>query len=168
MEDFAAPCDAALDMFLRWARGNMLADDEIAVLDFAGSSGARLRPTAIASLPRRLPGAVAVDGSSTEFGPVLHSVAQMPATTSEVYLVLLSDGQLRGLPDDTDAADRMRAAHGLAGIRLLVPGADIEVPGGWTAAFPEAEPDRFDGNDANATGLTFARVLASCTGQFLA
>lgn len=93
------------------------------------------------------------------------TVAQLPPTSCDTLLVLLSDAQLADLPAAEAQGLRVLADAGVHDLRLLVPTAAIDVPGEWLDAFPSAPPIVVDGTDAAATGLTVARMLAQVTDQ---
>ncbi|MGW2787020.1 hypothetical protein ACWC3X_38400 [Streptomyces populi] len=168
MTGCASARDAALSTFTQWAMTNMHSDDEVAVLDFAAAARVRLRPTPLAQATATLPKPSRLDSSDTRLNPLLHTIRRLPPSGGRTALLLLSDAQLADLPTTSTAGQQMLQEHGIDDLRLLVPGPSIPLPAQWDTVFPMASPDRFDGRDADATGLALARALASLTGQRLA
>jgi hypothetical protein len=168
MTDFAAARESALSDFLGWAPDNLRPNDEVGVIDFAGAASWTRVPTPIGSSAVRGPARDVYVGDQTLLMPVLDRVAELPSSPCHTVLVLFSDAQLSDLPPTEEEGRSVLQAAGLDGVVLLVPGDDIDVPDVWTTVFPAAEPQSFDGLDADETGLTVASVVAELTGQDLA
>jgi hypothetical protein len=170
MNDYGDARDHALRELLTWAAdGNLRADDEIAVVDFAAAAAPRLpvTPVPAAAAAAALTPVPVPDGRFTNLAPVLDTVSAMPAGRCDQALLLLSDAQLGDLPPDEPQGRAVLAAHDVHDVVLLVPGDGIAVPAAWTSAFPAAPPIRFDGHDADATALAIGRAVAHLTGQTL-
>lgn len=165
MYAFAVPRDTALAQLQRWAPQNLRPDDQVGVLEFAGDAAWQIPPTPVGQPVGRSGPSARKDG--TVLGPVLDLVHALPHDTCDTYLLLLSDGALSDLPGDEAAARAELVGHRVHAISLLVPGRRIDVPEAWSTVYPAAAPVRFDGNDADATGLAFAQVVADITGQSL-
>lgn len=164
MSRIAAPRDAAVTQVLRWAPGNLRPDDEVVLLDFAGSAALRAGPTSIGDPV--IPTSAQPDLSGTQFEPVLARVAGLPSGRCRTALLLLSDGQMSDLPvAEPDATSQLTAA-GIHRIDLIVPGI-TDVNPGWSSLYPSAPPEVFDGADPDATAVTIARHIAGATGQNL-
>jgi hypothetical protein len=164
MTKFASARNAAVEEMRRWAGHNLRPDDQIGVLQFAVNAGWQSGPGSATPSPHA---SVVHDGINTNLNPVLQLVQALPASSCDTALVLVSDAQLADLPADPVAGRRALEAGHVHDLFLLAPGQSIDVPPAWTTAFPEAEPRRFNGNDAAATGLTFGDVVATLTRQQL-
>jgi hypothetical protein len=168
MRDFTVPRDDALRQLFSWVKTNLRPDDQVAIVDFAAVAKIRMWPTQVADLGALPPPAGAHDGTYTYFRPILADVDQFPQTSCDTALVLISDAQLIDLPLTSSAGRSLLLDHHISKIRLLVPGASIQVDPTWIKGFPSASPYVFDGTDAEATGLTLGRAVVSLTGQSLA
>lgn len=179
MADFAEPRDRALEQLLTWAPLNLRADDEVMVLAFADAAVPLSSPTRIDDIATtglnppqsRSSEATAVDAASTQAGtmlePVLQLTSELTETTCDTALVIVGDGQFFDVPTtETEALERVGDAH-IHDTALLVPSKGIEVPSVWSEAVPFAKIARFDGNDANATGVALGKAIARATGQDL-
>lgn len=170
MQDIAAARDAALAELLGWLPRNLRRTDELAVVDFAASSAARLAPTRVGDLaPGAVAGAVPVEqGSQTLFVPAAQAVASMGATECDVNLLLLSDGRFGDSPADPEQGRRLLLDNGVHDLHLLVPSEDGSDPGPeWGTAFPNVVPLWFDGDDPQDSALAVAEAVAAGTGQVL-
>ncbi|HET9894558.1 MAG TPA: hypothetical protein VFQ44_06445 [Streptosporangiaceae bacterium] len=167
MRGFTVPRDDALTELFGWVKTNLRPDDQVAIIDFAAVAKIRMMSTTVADLGSLPPPAGAEDGYYTYFRPILADVDQLPATRCDTALVLISDAQLIDLPKTQAAGRSLLLAHHISKIRLLVPGAAIQVDPIWVKGFPSAVPYVFDGTDAEATGLALGRVVVSLTGQSL-
>jgi hypothetical protein len=167
MRDFTVPRDDALRQLFRWVKKNLRPDDQLAIIDFAAVAKIRMPPTRVADLGALPPPAGAHDGVYTYFRPILADVDQFPRTSCDTALVLISDAQLIDLPSTPAVGRNLLLDHHIDKIRLLVPGAAIQVWPAWIKGFPSAAPYVFDGTNAEATGLTLGRVVVSLTGQSL-
>lgn len=167
MQAYAGARDAALAQLIDWSRANLRPDDELAVVDFAADSVARIGPTRRDKLTGVGSAAGANDGTYTNLLPALNAIDGFPAGRCDTELVLISDAQLADLPLGPAAAGNLLRGHHIHDVRLLVPGEDIDVPQQWVVDFPEAYPDRFDGTDPDATALAFGQAIAGFTGQTL-
>ena len=164
MTAFATARSGALSEIRDWARQNLRSDDQIGVLDFAVNAGWEATPDGGSEGP---PASVVHDGMDTDLDPVVDLVGQLPASSCETALVLLSDAQLADLPRTADDGRGLLRGQTISDVFLLVPGSAIQVPRQWTTAFPEAAPLRFDGTDPRATGLAIGKVVAALTRQTL-
>ncbi|SHN44436.1 hypothetical protein [Cryptosporangium aurantiacum] len=168
MQDYAGARDAALNRLVPWLAKNLRDSDELAVIDFAQTANVRLPPTAARSVGSA-PGAPAVaDGGGTLLAPALAEVDRFPASKCDTAVLLLSDAQVSDLPLGEPAGRTLLQQHDVSDIELLVPGHAIDVPAGWTTAFPAAQPRKFDGYDPDATAVAIGRTVAELTGQQLA
>ena len=167
MRDFAVPRDDALSQLFKWVKKNLRPDDQVAIVDFAAVAKIRMRPTQVAQLGGLPPSAAPRDGYYTYFQPILTAIDQFPRTSCDTALVLISDAQLIDLPATAAAGRQMLLDHHVGKIRLLVPGAAIQVGPTWTKGFPSAAPYVFDGTNAQATGLALGHTVVGLTGQSL-
>jgi len=165
MTQYAAAEQAAVNQFLTWAPTNLRPDDEIGVLSFAGSIAWNRRP-APANASTMTTGTPANMSDGTALSPVINGIGSLPASGCRTALALLSDGQMQDLPAPQDAR-AMQVAAGIDDLSLLVPSAGIDRPTDWNTTFPAAMGTVFDGTDPNATGLTFAHLVARLTEQTL-
>lgn len=157
--------DTALAELLRWLRINLRPDDEIAVIDFAGSAGVRQPPTSV-TLPIALGPPAAVVGGSRLL-PLFDATAGFAGTACTTTVILLSDGQLDDLPASPAASAEVLATRRITHVRLLAPDRTISVPWQWTAALPSAKPVYFDGNDPASTALAIGHTVGELTGTTL-
>lgn len=166
MRKYARPREAALAQFLEWVPSNLRADDELSVVGFTDHARNLLDPTPVPALP-----AVASqqldDGQYTRFRPVIESVSAMPASPCRSVLAVLSDGLLVDLDGNPEAARTELRDIGVDELFLLVPDEEMKVGKEWQETYPYAAPQRFDGDDSDATGLVFGNLLAGVTGQEL-
>lgn len=165
MEAFSAARDRAISQFLSWAPGNLRADDEIGVVTFSGVARWRIPPTRVGTPPKMT--TVGDLGDGTEFRPMVEVVGKSSNGQCENHLVMVSDAQFSDAPATATEARSLLQDAGITGIYLLVPGKDVNVFPSWEVVYPAAPPKRFDGMDADATGVEFAKVVASATGQSL-
>lgn len=164
MERIAEPRNAAVRQLLAWAPANLRDGDEIALIDFAGDAVLRFGPTPLGE-PVTANDA-SPDGNGTQFTPVLNTITSLPTGRCRSALLLISDGQLHDLPaGEADATTQLTNA-GIHSIDLIVPGI-TEVNPAWSALYPTAPPDVFDGTNPDATAVTIARHIAGMTGQSL-
>jgi hypothetical protein len=168
MRDFVVPRDDALTQLFSWVKKNLRRDDQVAIIDFAAVAKIRMWPAQVAHLGDLPPQAGARDGVYTYFHPILTAIGQFPSTSCDTALVLISDAQLIDLPATAPAGRRLLLDHHVGKIRLLVPGAAIQVDPTWMKGFPSATPYVFDGTDAEATGVALGHTVVSLTGQSLA
>jgi hypothetical protein len=167
MQDFAAARDDALQQLFSWLKKNLRPNDQVAMIDFAAVANIRMQPTQVSRLDS-LPAAVgATDGTYTYFKPVLADISMFQPTTCDTAVLVLSDAQLIDLPINEAAGQQLLAAHHIDRIRLLVPGAGIQVGTDWAKGFPAAVPLVFDGLDPQATGLALGTTIVGLTGQKL-
>jgi hypothetical protein len=167
MRDFTVPRDDALRQLFSWVKTNLRPDDQVAIVDFAAVAKIRMLPTRVTDLGTLPAPAGAHDGTYTYFQPILADVDQFPRTSCDTAMLLISDAQLIDLPTTQAAGRNLLLEHHISKIRLLVPGASIQVGPTWIEGFPSARPYVFDGTDAEATGLTLGRAVVSLTGQSL-
>lgn len=168
MANFAVPRDDALQQLFGWLKTNLRPDDQVAVIDFGAVANIRMWPTTVAGLGS-LPAPIgAKDGVYTYFNPVLQDIDRFPPSSCDTALVLISDAQLIDLPTTTTQGRQLLLRHHVDRIRLLVPGAAIQVGANWAKGFPSAVPTVFDGLDARATGLALGHTVVGLTGQSLA
>lgn len=168
MDDYAAARDAAVHRLVSWLPDNLRADDEVAVVQFAGDAGSVAGPVPVGGLaasPTLQPGPP-TDVAGTSLDPVL-AAAGLPTTPCDTALLVISDGQVAPMPVDRAAGRALLVADGIHDLVLLVPADAIHVPAGWTVAFPEASPERFDGKRPDETATAIARAIAGVTGQRL-
>jgi hypothetical protein len=168
MSNFAVPRDDALGQLFDWLKKNLRPDDQVAIVDFAAVAVVRMRPTPVASLGKLPAPTGARDGTYTYFRPLLSDISQFPRTGCDTALVLISDAQLIDLPTTEAEGRQLLLDHQVGRIRLLVPGAAIQVGSGWKLGFPAAAPLVFDGTDVKATGLALGNTVVGLTGQSLA
>jgi len=135
--------------------------------DFAAVAKIRMRPTQVAQLGSLPPSAAPRDGYYTYFQPLLTAIDQFPRNSCDTGLVLISDAQLIDLPATANAGRQLLLDHHVGKIRLLVPGAAIQVDPAWAKGFPSAPPCVFDGTNAEATGLALGHTVVGLTGQSL-
>ncbi len=169
MQDFAVARDDALQQLFSWVKQHhdLRPDDQVAIIDFAAVAQVRMEPTAVSSLGGLPPPTGARDGYYTYFRPVLADISHFPPTRCDTALVLISDAQLIDLPATQAAGQQLLAEHQVGRIRLLVPGAGIQVYPVWLKGFPAAVPVVFDGQDPAATGLALGNTIVGLTGQTL-
>lgn len=169
MRDFAVARDDALQQLFDWVKQNhnLRPDDQVAIIDFAAVAQVRMQPTAVSRLGSLPAPTGARDGTYTYFQPVLADISQFPSTQCDTALVLISDAQLIDLPVTQVTGQQLLAAHHVGRIRLLVPGAGIQVGTAWTKGFPAATPLVFDGQDPAATGVALGNTIVGLTGQTL-
>ncbi|WP_439663855.1 hypothetical protein ACSHWB_21855 [Lentzea sp. HUAS TT2] len=170
MAEYAAARDSALVQLRQWAteKNTLRADDEMAIVDFAGGAITRLPPTPVAHSTIAPNGSVP-DGNNTLLRPMLDEIGKLPVSSPpcDTVLLLLSDAQLADLPPDSAAGAALLRQAGVHDIRFLVPGDGIDVPAEWSRAFPSAPPIRFDGLDDKETALTIGKTIAELTRQRL-
>jgi hypothetical protein len=164
MTKLAQPRDAAVAQLLIWAPKNLRADDEMAVVVFAGSAVTTVPPAPIGSTQQQSEGAP--DPFDTRLQPLLLTIGQFPRTRCRTTLLLISDAQFSDLPADPNTANQQMAEASVDRVDLLVPGS-IDVNPDWSSLYLAAPPDRFDGNDPDETALAIARHIAASTGQKL-
>jgi hypothetical protein len=167
MRNFATARDDALQQLFGWLKKNLRPDDQVAVIDFAAVANIRMRPTQVSTLGGLPAGVGATDGTYTYLGPVLSDIGQFPPTSCDTALLLLSDAQLIDLPTTPEAGQRLLMPRHVDRIRLLVPGAQIQVDPDWVKGFPAAVPLVFNGLDPQATGLALGTTIVGLTGQTL-
>lgn len=164
MADLQEPRDRAVAQLLGWAPANLRANDELALVSFAGDARTNLAPTPVDRLTAPVPDAPGAN--STRLTPLLGAVRAFPDTRCRTALLILGDGVFEDLPgSETDATASLFAA-GVDEIALLVPG-QTEVSPVWRERYPASPPRVFDGRDPDATGLAIAEQLARFTGQQL-
>lgn len=167
MRDETDARDAAFAELVPWAARNLRPDDELDVIDFAAEARLRAATPVSRLATTTVPGPAPVrDGRYTLLDPVLDQVRSLGASSCDTALVLLSDGQLVGVPSSEDAARLLLRGAGLHDLLLLVPGRSLEVPPEWST-FPTAAVRRFDGTDADVTAEAFGSAIGSLTGQTL-
>lgn len=158
MADYAQARNTAVQEVLRWAPGNLRGNDQLTVVEFAGSAATTL-PTvdvADAASARLTPPAALTDGS--ELTTALDQLAAQSPSPCRTVAVVISDG----LVNETDRAF-VEAAVTRAGIDrvvLLLPARELGVPDAWRAVLPAAEVASTDAGDPDATALALGRVLA--------
>lgn len=164
MAAIAGPRDHAVRQLLTWAPDNLIAADQIGVIEFAGSAATAL-PPASASRPGTLEPAF-IDLQGTLLTPLLAEVRTLPPSRCRTVLVVIGDGLFYDLPSWPSQARRQLQDAGIYQLALLVPGRS---PVGlrWRLLYPEAVPVRFDGNDPNDTAFAIAQQVAAVTGQRL-
>jgi hypothetical protein len=167
MSDFSDARDDALVQLFAWLKKNLRPDDEVAIIDFAAVANVRMQPAQVASLRGLPPAFGATDGTYTYFDPVLTDIGEFMPTSCDTALLLLSDAQLIDLPGSRAAGQQLLRHYHVDRIRLLVPGAAIQVGSGWVNGFPAAVPLVFDGLDPEATGLALGKTIVGLTGQTL-
>ena len=134
MSQYAAARAAALSQLLDWAPDNLRPDDQIGVLDFAGSAAWVLRPTPMRDITDgdvRMISHGDVDVSGTNLVPVLNRVAALPPTPAATSVWLLSDGEYGDYLGGVDPSGRALVAAGIAAMPLLVPDTRITIPQQW-------------------------------------
>ena len=162
MSDYSQAREAALQELLPWARTQLRDDDELEIINWAGTAATVLPPTAMKDYASMYIAQASVAGG-TALGPVVDTIAAQEASTCRTHLVLVSDGEIADL---SYAADRdLLAAARVEQVSLLMPSPSMDPPGEFTAAFPYASTLSFDGMDPDATGLAFAEAVAMSTGQ---
>lgn len=165
MAAFSTARDRAISQFLSWAPTNLRADDEIGVISFAGTASWRIPPVRVGKPPKIV--AAAGLGNGTNFRPVVRLAGNSATGPCEIHLVMLSDAQVADIPASAGGARTLLQDAGITEIYLLVPGENVDVFPGWEVVYPAAPPKRFDGMDADTTGVEFAKVVAKATGQSL-
>ena len=162
MEQYSAARDSALKLLLPWARTQLRADDEVAVIEWADRTAVVLAPTPV--------GAAATSGSTgpglgtgTHLAALVAAVATLARTTCRTQLVLISDGEAADLPDSADLS--RLAPAGIDVVTLLMPAPGMRAPRAFTQALPYARASAFNGLDPQDTALALARTIASTTGQ---
>ena len=164
MTDLQEPRDRAVAQLLGWAPANLRANDEVAVVSFAGDTRTNLAPTPVDRLTDPVPDAPGAN--STRLAPLLAAVQAFPDTRCRTALLILGDGVFEDLPGSEADATASLFAAGVDEIALLVPG-QTEVSPTWRERYPAAPPRVFDGLNPDATGLAIAEQLARFTGQQL-
>lgn len=164
MAHLAGPRDRAVDELLSWAQFNLRADDELALISFAGDASLDIPPTRIGDKAARS-GSTVGDGG-TRLAPVLSAVESLVSSRCRTALLLMGDGQFEDLPSDERTGREQLAAAGVDTFLFLVPGA-TDTPAQWGEQYPYAPPVSFDGSNPDATAMAFGRQLAILTGQHL-
>jgi Mg-chelatase subunit ChlD len=168
MSNYATARDDALAQLIAWVRVNLRADDQVAVVDFAQEAAVALAPTAAHAIGGARVSVPAADGPFTLIDPVLAALDGFPTTRCDTAAVLISDAQIADLPRTAAEGDALLVTHHIHDIRLLVPGAGIQVDPAWSVAFPAAPPRVFDGRNPDATGLALGQTIVDLTHQRLA
>ena len=169
MSSMVVPREAALAELLAWVPDNLRANDEVGVLDFAVGAQWVLRPTMVHHLSA-VAGALSastLDGSGTEWRPVLDRVQALPTNRARTSLWLVSDGLYPDYPTSVDLGRRILQDAGVHSMPLLIPTSPGDVPQAWVDLFPKEPCLTFDGLDASATAMAFAHALVTVTGQRL-
>lgn len=164
MNRIAQPRDAAIGQLLGWAPANLRADDELALVVFGETAEQSMAPTPVSQTLG--PSPVSVSGASTKLEPLLQVMADMKPTRCRTAVFIVGDGVFGDLPTDAETARQQLTGASVDSLDLLVPGHTDTDPS-WTALYPYAPPDSFDGTNANETALVFAQHLARLTGQLL-
>ncbi|MBO7936199.1 hypothetical protein JTP77_009565 [Streptomyces sp. S9] len=160
----AAP---GLDAFAVWLGGELRDDDELAVVDFAETARVRLEPAPVGepfALPAPLGPELAHTASTLDAltGPV----GALCAVDRDTVLVVLSTGELTGLPDHNSGGDADHLA--LIGLRAVrMPAFHRSGLGrvpGWDPPHGPA-PRVYDGRDAEDVALALGVSLAALTGR---
>lgn len=170
MTNYSPAREAALRQLVAWAPSQLRADDELGVLDFAGSARWVQTPRPIGEITApdaTIPPGTEPNAADTNWAPVIDLVAALAPTTCQTSVWFLSDAQYADYPPDTDQARTRLVRAAIHDTPLLVPATNITVADLWLQRFPAATPERFDGNDPNASALTYATQLAHLTGQHL-
>ena len=162
MSDYAQARTAAVQEVLRWAPTALRGDDQLTVVDFAGSAATTLPTTPVAdsATARVLPPVELEDGSALSSG--LEELAAQGPSPCRTVAVVVSDG----LVDETDpaAVDALLRRAGVDRVVLLLPSRTLDVPSAWTSVLPRAQATATDGLDPRATALALGNVLADYLG----
>jgi hypothetical protein len=158
MVDYAQARTAAVREVLRWAPSNLRRDDQLTVIEFAGSAATTL-PTvdiARAASARLAPPPALADGSTLT--TALDQLAAQGPSPCDTVAVVVSDGVI----DETDEAvvDAAVTRAGVDRMVLLLPSRDLDVPSEWRTALPSAQVARTDAGDPRAIALALGRALA--------
>lgn len=161
MEDYAPARDAALAALFPWSAGQLRANDQIAVIEWAGDARTTLQPTPVGEAA--LGSSTGLLADDTHLQPVIAQAADLLATRCRTHLILISDG----LADDLAAAGNLDvlAAAGIDQISLLMPSENLQAPQEFIQAFPYATSTSFDGTNPDDTALALAQATADTTGQ---
>jgi von Willebrand factor type A domain len=158
MDQYAEARRAAVREVLRWAPGNLRGDDQLTVVEFAGSAATTLPTVDIAgAASARLATPPPLDDGSALTTALDQLAAQEPSPCDTVAVVV-SDG----LVDETDpsALDEAVTRAGVDRMVLLLPSRDLGVPAPWRAVLPSAQVARTDAGDPRAIALALGRALA--------
>ncbi|GAA4968921.1 hypothetical protein [Kineococcus glutinatus] len=159
---FSAARTAAVQEVLRWAPGNLRGDDQLTVVDFAGSAATTLPTVAIADSAgaQPVPPPALLDGTSLT--SALEELAARGASPCRTLAVVVSDGFV----DETDRGEVAASVDraGIESVVLLLPSRQLDVPSTWRAVLPDAAVVGADAADPRATALALGRVLADFLG----
>ena len=166
MRGYETARDAAMQALIQWSAkpDTLRPDDELAILDFGGTAAVALTTTTLQSLHATTsPPATVVDPSGSDINTAIALLPQLPATTCHTSLIVLSDGLIGPLTDDT----RTRLSqHQVTNLTLILPDTTT-VPAQWDTAFPYGTTLNAPANDSNQTSIAVAQAIASSTNQEL-
>ncbi|POH59668.1 hypothetical protein C3B59_17400 [Cryobacterium zongtaii] len=166
MVEHAAAREEATERLLEWVvqpevlRG----DDEVAVIDWAGSAVVALPATRVSELSGDVPGTRSGLSDGTDVTVGIDAAAEMPLTNCRVAFVFLTDGFSE--PVDTAAAQAMRDI-GVASVATIVP-SGVGLADTWARDFPYGLVRTVEAGAADRNAAAIAEALGAATGQRLA
>lgn len=165
MSTFADAREKTTDQLVRWiATPDVLRDDdELAVIDWAGSAAVAMPVTRIADLSGTTPGTASGLSDGTDINVAAEAVAGLPESTCGVALVLLTDGESDPL---RAASAEALARAGVTSVMTIVP-SGASLPSSWTDDFPYGDVRTAYADDVDGNAKAIAEAISLATGQRL-
>lgn len=165
MVGFEAARESAMQQLVEWGTSpdTLRADDELAIIDFAGDGQVALSTVRFSAASTSIPSNAALVLDSTEISAAVMAMRDLPDTVCSTGLIALSDGLIAPL----DAAARAElTAQGVSHVALILPG-DMPAPIEWTADFPSSQVSVASADDADVTARAVGEAVAATVGQRL-
>lgn len=165
MVEHASAREEATEQLLSWvAQPEVLRlDDEVAVVDWAGSASIALPATRVGELSGDVPGTMSGLSSGTDVNAAIEAAAGMASTACRTALVFLTDGASEPVHDP--AAQTMTDI-GVTSVATIVP-SGVGLSDAWSRDFPYGLVRTVEAGAADSNARAIAEALGAATGQRL-
>ena len=168
MTSFTQQRAAAEQALIAWGGTNLLPDDRLTILAWAGTAETVLPPTRIDTLTSAAVPVADLSGlgDGTALMPMLDLVTTLPDTGCRVALMVISDSEINDGPSDPpQVRDRLGSA-GVQSVSLLNPVGDTQTPQ-WQSTLPFTRVAAVNQADPAELALALGGEVAAATGQSL-